>query len=236
MLWIWDICSGSNSVAKAYPNRKILAFDIKPVLPLPANVTLVKNDITTLTEKNVIYLVKKYPPSDIWFSPICKEFSAIKNSVHTRDMILGFSILIAGLRIICWVFNIRPINFFVENPDSKISRRIWTYLFPFVYQLSYCKYDEIVTINGHSYHTFPIRKHTILGSNVPGLSFKRCKNDCNVLSDGRHLYSISFLSNPRAYYYYYIELRQHGLFLKYTPSQFYGQVPAGTIHSAIGGM
>ena len=229
MLYVWDICCGTSSVAKALPNESIVGFDITP-RHTPSNVVKVfTRDIRDFTIDEIIDIAKKYPPKWIWASPPCTEFTIIKQSVHTRNIAEGKSIFNAVNRIIFTIinhFNAR-IKYAVENPKSPIARRLWAIEYPFVRDLCYCKYNKkMITKDGYEYDTFKYRKKTIIGTNIRDIFFKVCKMDCDSSSaTGSHDETISFISNPKSHYWRLRKLKLNNVYSDYNDKDYLHRVP-----------
>jgi hypothetical protein len=106
-------------------------------------------------------------PDYIHASPVCKEFSVIKNS-HNRDLALGYSLVDKAIEIIEFVEHLNiNLKFTVENPVNKYMRQYMDNLDIPRYTTSYCKYG------------FPYRKNTDFFSNVELKLRDTCKKDCS---------------------------------------------------------
>ena len=110
------------------------------------------------------------------------------------------------------------LKFSIENPKSKFFIK-WCIdnNLPFI-ETSYCKYNERKKApNGVMYNTFQYNKVTLIVTNINGLNLKLCKNDCNVMLNGKHLTTLGYKNNNL---YCNTAAEQHSK-LKWVPKNFW---------------
>jgi hypothetical protein len=67
-----------------------------------------------------------------------------------------------------------PDYYIIENPATGRMKEYINNLIPY-YDIDYCKYSD-----------WGYKKSTRFWTNIEGLEFARCKNDCNNIVNGKH--------------------------------------------------
>ena len=160
-----ELFSGTGSFGKV---SKKIGYDI---------VSLDTDGRATITEDILKWDYKTYPQDYfrlITASPPCDDYSIMNNcrpEKKNKDLSHADDVVKKTLEIIEY-FN--PEIWVLENPQTgKLKNR------PFMEGLKYndcdyCKYG------------FGIRKRTRFWNNIPDLSLKSCKKDCEIIKDGKH--------------------------------------------------
>lgn len=176
--------------------------------------------------------LKEWMPDYIHASPVCKEFTIIKNiNPQQRDLKLGFELMDSSLRIIRWANKKNQnLRFTIENPENKFVKE-----YPPLKRLkkritSYCKYG------------FPYQKDTIFWYGGFDLKLKpkcsvskpcaQCKKKPGAC---RHKVSIKFKSSVKPPQIsdidFYKELRKQKKYKDWTDQEFRFRIPKKLIQA-----
>lgn len=163
--------SGTKSIEKVFERfgHECRGVDIDNFFKPYYNVNILEWDY-----KNINWI-----PDYIHASPICKEFTPIKNIGLKRDLELGNDLVDKTIEIIKYFEAInKDIKFTIENPRGLLRK--YDKMLEFTrFETSYCKYG------------FPYRKNTDFWSNFPLNLENKCKKDCDSIDEhGRHLVRI----------------------------------------------
>jgi len=172
-------------------------------------------------------LLKEWTPQYIHASPICKEFTMIKNNSnkYNRDMDLGISLLKKTIEIINYVKHINPnLKWTMENPVG-LMRKL-DIMKPFnLITTSYCKYG------------FGYRKNTdfwyggFFLNLIPRCSSKkRCNSMIKDSEKGRYYHKVEIAYKPRHKHSItdmmeLMSLKQKGELTDYTGQYFRYRIP-----------
>ena len=153
--------------------------------------------------------LKEWIPDVIHSSPVCKEYSRLKQDKN-RDLTLGNNLFDKSIEIIKYCLKLNPnLIYTIENPKNKffLNKINKSLNNPIIHLTSYCKYG------------FKYKKDTYIVSNVKLFIKHHCcsKNKCKMVKeDGCHYVRIGvsrkskthFLTNdkqiPDSEYYRYI--------------------------------
>ena len=240
-IYLWDVCAGSGSICAAYQhytNYKIFNIDIKFTQKYDNGIYFLC-DITKLDTQTIKSLIIRYPPIHIHNSPICNEYTNIKNSVGSRNLDHGDAVYNACIHIKNTALALSSnITYTVENPDTKYIRPKIQKDCKFNCSTSYCMHTETIYINGQSIKTFPYQKHTIIGHNIPHLQYvlPKCdgkSNQCGCMINGKHIVGIKFKGDGLFQVtdeQYLKQCQQLGLFQNMNPKKFRARLPILAIH------
>ena len=166
--------SGTKSISKSinrlHPDWNVLTLDIDKKFNPSFCVDILKWDYKTeLKDMNIDY---------IHASPVCKEFSQLKNDNRERDLDLGFSLLNKSLEIIKYLKHNNPdLIYTIENPRNSFMRNHSVLKEIYKHTTSYCKYG------------FKYQKITDFWTNMKDMKIKEVcnkKNPCNVKIDNKY--------------------------------------------------
>lgn len=214
--------SGTNSIEKVFNffNNECRGVDIDKRFEPYYNV-----DILTWDYKKEL---KEWRPDYIHASPVCTEFSKMKNintcEGHKRDLKKGTEFVLKTLEIIeyCKGLN-KDLKYTIENPKG-IMRKLDIMKKYKMVETSYCKYD------------YPYKKDTDFwfGGFELKLKHKCCKNHlCNQIVKKKHKVRIgAFKKEPgqmRGIEYFKI-LRNSGNYPKYSKEKYFRyRIPEGLV-------
>lgn len=156
--------SGTGSIEKVYDNtHDIRGLDFDNTFKPYYNVDILTWDYQTE--------LQNWIPDYIHASPVCKEFSNLKNIRKNRDMDLGTSLATKSIEIIEYVKTLNPnLLFTIENPKGLM--RNLDFIQPYTrITTSYCKYG------------FPYKKDTDFWYGGFELKLKDC---CRNTKDPKH--------------------------------------------------
>jgi len=190
---------GTGSIERVFNDHECRGVDIVPKYNPYYLVDILKWDYKTD--------LKDFVPDYIHASPVCKEFSKLKNTL-VRDVGLGTSLFNKSVEIIKYIQQINPnLVFTIENPKNKFFVKLVNEcgLDCKIYTTSYCKYG------------FNYQKDSVFVSNTKLCLKKVCGRKCfNFKKYGCHSVRIGVsgtstthvLSNehqvPDSVYYKYI--------------------------------
>jgi len=168
---ILDLFSGTGSVHKVAKEmgHEIISLDISNKFSTPTiQVDLMQWDYA------------KYAPGHfdfIWAGVPCTAYSSLQRINKTPDqrqkgIAEANKIVLLTIEIIEYF---KPTAWVIENPEGGcLKEQEFMQSLPY-YVVSYCKYS------------FPYRKNTRLWTNIKNFNAKRCRFDCDALTqDGRH--------------------------------------------------
>jgi site-specific DNA-cytosine methylase len=128
--------------------------------------------------------LSEWQPDYIHASPICCEFTVLKNRKNSqneeRNLTLGYSLLNRSWDIIQYVKNLNPkLLFTIENPVSPLFRQ-WAIDHKLILnKASYCMYG------------FPYGKNTYFLSDIP-LKLCQCNRECSNFFKENKYHQVSF--------------------------------------------
>jgi hypothetical protein len=168
---VLELFRGSGSVGNYLKRSKRARFEVVSLdIECKYNPTLCGDILTWDFEK-------AYPPQRfdiIWASPPCTEYSIAKTRAP-RNMTHADKIVKRVLQIIAYF---RPKVYIIENPATGyLKTRSFMQGIPY-YDVTYCKY-------GYTY-----KKPTRLWTNLLTFKPKFCKQDCDMLVDGKHIHIV----------------------------------------------
>jgi hypothetical protein len=181
MVKVLELFSGTGSVGKVCKELgyTVVSLDLKGA---DINTNILDWDYTT------------YHPSHfdiIWASPPCNTFSCLRNTwigrrlkshggeICSPELLLsdittiGLPILRRAETIIDYFKGNPELLWFIENPKSGKMKE---YLNLPYYDVDYCKYSN-----------WGYKKPTRIWTNLTGFEPRICKNDCEMINDGKHI-------------------------------------------------
>lgn len=130
--------SGTKSFSKILQNKE----DIKEIRTVDLDNTFNPTYNVNILEWDYKKDLKDYKVDYLHSSPVCKEFSNMKNVNKKRDLNLGFSLVDKTIEIIEWIKenNNKDLKFTIENPKTKYTTE-YPPLMKYKYVItSYCRY------------------------------------------------------------------------------------------------
>jgi len=184
--------------------------------------------------------LKDYKVDYLHSSPVCKEFSKMKNVKKKRDLELGYSLVDKTIEIIDWIKNNNndKLKFTIENPKTKFTLQYSPLM----------NYDYVIT--SYCMYGFLYQKDTTFWYGGFQLKLKeKCnkKNKCysKSINDGVHKVRIGLSHNKDTGTYkrsnqgqigdilYFKELRKIKGYEKYTNQYFRFRLPPELIQNII---